>query len=210
MSHFEFETDLMKIAGDYGMKRIAFCFLLASCMSAPTNASWTLDGENSTLSFVSTKAINVAEVHSFGVLAGGVDEAGEVAITIDLASVDTGIEIRDDRMREMLFDTASFSSAALNTSIDVALLNDLAMGESSSTSVGGELTLHGHTVPLTFDVLITRTGESGMLVVSEQPVVISAAQFGLAEGVESLREIAGLPSISVAVPVSFVLSFTAN
>jgi len=48
------------------------------------------------------------------------------------------------------------------------------------------------------------------LVVSERPVVISATQFGLAEGVESLRKIAGLPSISVAVPVSFVLSFNAN
>jgi hypothetical protein len=58
--------------------------------------------------------------------------------------------------------------------------------------------------------LITRTSESGLLVVSKQPVVISAAQFGLAEGVDSLREIAGLPSISVAVPVSFVLSFNAD
>ena len=192
------------------MKKIAFCFLLASCVTTPTNAGWTLDGDNSTLSFISTKAINVAEVHSFGALAGGVNNAGEIEITIDLASVDTGIEIRDDRMREMLFETASFSSAVLNTSVDMGLLSNLAMGESSAALIGGELALHGHTVPLTFDVLITRTSESGLLVVSEQPVVISAAQFGLAEGVESPREIAGLPSISVAVPVSFVLSFNAD
>lgn len=192
------------------MKRIAFCFLLASCMATPSNASWTLDGDNSTLSFISTKAINVAEVHGFAALAGGVDETGELEITIDLASVDTGIEIRDDRMREMLFDTASFSVARLNTSVDMGLLSELAPGESSTASVGGELSLHGHTVSLTFDVLITRTSASGLLVVSERPVVISAAQFGLAEGVESLREIAGLPSISVAVPVSFVLLFNAD
>jgi|TARA_B110000196_G_C21048568_1_gene616147 polyisoprenoid-binding protein YceI len=192
------------------MKKIAFCFLLASCMATPTSASWTLDGSNSTLSFISTKAINVAEVHSFGALAGSVNDAGEVEITIDLTSVDTGIEIRDDRMQEMLFDTASFSSAVITTSVDMGLLSELAMGESSAASVGGELALHGHTVPLTFDVLITRTSESGLLVVSKQPVVISAAQFGLAEGVDSLREIAGLPSISVAVPVSFVLSFNAD
>lgn len=192
------------------MKKIAFCFLLASCMEAPTIASWTLDGDNSTLSFISTKAINVAEVHSFGALTGSVGDTGEVEVMIDLASVDTGIEIRDDRMREMLFDTGSYSSANISTSVDMGLLNDLAIGESSAASVGGELSLHGNTVPLTFDVLITRTSESGLLVVSEQPVVISAAQFGLAEGVEALREIAGLPSISVAVPVSFVLSFTAD
>jgi hypothetical protein len=30
---------------------------------------------------------------------------------------------------------------------------------------------------------------------------------GLVAGIESLREIAGLPSISKAVPVSFVLTF---
>jgi len=192
------------------MKKIAFCILLASCVTTSTNASWTLDGDNSTLSFISTKAINVAEVHSFGVLAGGVSDRGEVKISIDLASVDTGIEIRDDRMREMLFDTNTFSSAVLNTSVDVDLLSGLAIGASTEVSVGGELDLHGNTVPLTFDVLITRTSDTGLLVVSQQPVVISAAQFGLAEGVESLREIAGLPSISVAVPVSFVLSFSAN
>ena len=192
------------------MKRIAFCFLLASCVTTPTNAGWTLDSGNSTLSFISTKAINVAEVHNFGTLAGGVGDNGAVEITIDLTSVDTGIEIRDDRMQEMLFDTPSYSSALLNTSIDMGLLSELAPGDSSAASVGGELTLHGHTVPLTFDVLITRTSGSGLLVVSEKPVVISAAQFGLAEGVESLREIAGLPSISVAVPVSFVLAFSAN
>jgi hypothetical protein len=42
---------------------------------------------------------------------------------------------------------------------------------------------------------------------SKKPVVVNAPEFKLAEGVEALREIAGLPSISLAVPVSFVLAF---
>jgi len=41
-------------------------------------------------------------------------------------------------------------------------------------------------------------------------VVVNASLFNLADGVEALREIAGLPSISAAVPVSFVLSFDAD
>jgi hypothetical protein len=38
-------------------------------------------------------------------------------------------------------------------------------------------------------------------------VIVNAANLGLADGLEKLREIAGLPSISKAVPVSFVLVF---
>ena len=37
--------------------------------------------------------------------------------------------------------------------------------------------------------------------------IINADAVSLADGVEQLREIAGLPSISKAVPVSFVLQF---
>jgi hypothetical protein len=36
---------------------------------------------------------------------------------------------------------------------------------------------------------------------------VDAAKFGLSDGVEKLREIAGLDSISHAVPVSFVMTF---
>jgi len=37
--------------------------------------------------------------------------------------------------------------------------------------------------------------------------VIDAAKFGMSDGVEKLRAVAGLAAISNAVPVSFVLTF---
>jgi hypothetical protein len=40
-----------------------------------------------------------------------------------------------------------------------------------------------------------------------RPVVINAGEFELTRGVEKLREIAGLPSISPVVPVQFSLYF---
>jgi hypothetical protein len=46
-----------------------------------------------------------------------------------------------------------------------------------------------------------------VMVASTQPLVIDAAKFGLSDGVEKLREIAGLDSISNAVPVTFVMTF---
>lgn len=192
------------------MNKIAFSLLLAVAAALPARAEWALDGEASTLSFVSTKAVNVAEVHEFAKLEGGVDAEGRVEISISLSSVDTGIEIRDDRMREMFFETETFALATMTAKVDVAMLESLAAGDSIAVTVDGELSLHGEAVPLEFDVVIARTGESRLLVMSEKPVVVNAPLFDLADGVERLREVAGLPSISTAVPVSFVLSFDAN
>jgi len=192
------------------MKKIAVSLLLASCASMPTHADWVLNSDASTLSFISTKAVNIAEVHSFAMLEGTVDSDGAVRISIDLASVDTGIEIRDDRMQEMLFESGTYSRATLTAMADTAMLNSLAVGESQSDAIEGQLALHGQTMPLTFEVVVTRTSESGILVASRKPVVVNAPLFGLEEGVERLREVAGLPSISMAVPVSFVLSFDSD
>ncbi len=56
---------------------------------------------------------------------------------------------------------------------------------------------------------ITRLDLDRLMVVSEQPVVVNARDFGLVPGVEALRKIVGLSSISLAVPVTFVLVFEA-
>jgi len=192
------------------MKKIVVSLLLASCASMPTHADWVLNSDASTLSFVSTKAVNIAEVHTFSMLEGTINSDGAVRISIDLASVDTGIDIRDDRMQEMLFETRSFSRATLTTTADTDMLKNLAVGESISDAIEGQLALHGQTVPLTFEVIVTRTSESGILVASRKPVVVNAPLFGLEAGVERLRVVAGLPSISTAVPVSFVLAFDSD
>ena len=192
------------------MKHIAYSIMLAALFSVPAQAEWTLNGEQSTLSFVSTKAINVAEAHKFAELSGGVDASGQVSIVINLASVDTSIELRDERMREMLFETEQFESATIGAKVDAAALAGLAAGQSLDVTVEGVLTLHGETRPLMMEIVVARSGDAQLLVMSRKPVIVNAPEFKLGEGVEALREIAGLPSISLAVPVSFVLAFDAT
>ena len=184
-----------------------FPVALLALAAAPVHASWNLDGEDSAVSFVSTKAINVAEVHRFGTLSGGVDDEGQVTVSISLESVDTGIELRDDRMRGMLFDTENYAAATVSAKVDIEAVGAMAHGESADMVIEGNLDLHGESRPLTMDVVVTRSGDSRLLVVSKKPVVVNAPEFKLGEGVEALREIAGLPSISLAVPVNFVLAF---
>lgn len=188
------------------MKKFLPVALLAIA-ALPAHAQWTLDGEDSAVSFVSTKAINVAEVHRFGTLSGGVNDEGQVNVSISLASVDTGIELRDDRMRGMLFDTDNYSAATVSAKVDAAAIGAMSPGESSDMVIEGNLDLHGESRPLTMDVVVTRSGDNRLLVVSKKPIVVNAPEFKLGEGVEALRAIAGLPSISLAVPVSFVLAF---
>lgn len=192
------------------MKILVLLLSLAILVSMPAQAEWTLNGDESTVSFISTKAVNIAEVHNFATLAGGVDESGKVSISITLASVDTGIELRDDRMKEMLFETDTYATANLTAQIDMAMLGEMGAGESKTMAVEGELALHGATIPLTFEVVVARVGDANLLVASRKPVVINAPLFKLTEGIEKLRAVAGLPSISAAVPVSFVLSFDAQ
>ena len=63
---------------------------------------------------------------------------------------------------------------------------------------------------MTFDVLVTKVTENELLVVSSHPVILSVDDYKLAQGVEKLRELAGLPNISHAVPVSFYLTLNAT
>lgn len=192
------------------MHKIMFTLFFAILMSLPAKADWNLNGNESTLSFVSTKAVNAAEVHRFATLSGGIDASGMVEISIDLTSVDTSIELRDDRMREMLFETGKFAAATLTASIDEEMLSGLAVGDSVEATVNSQLALHGEASELAIDVVVVRTTDSQILVVSKKPVVVNAQYFRLTEGIEKLREVAGLPSISTAVPVTFVLSFDAS
>lgn len=180
---------------------------LALLAATPALAHWQLDSEQSALSFVSTKAINIAEVHRFGTLSGVVDDEGQVTISIDLTTVDTAIELRDDRMREMLFNTAENPTAEVRAQIDNDALAALSPGQSTDMALEAMLSLHGTERPITMEVIVARSGEDNLIVTTRKPIIINAAEFALGDGVEALRAIAGLPSISLAVPVSFVLAF---
>ncbi len=180
---------------------------LALLIALPASAEWALDYDASRINFVTTKANAAAEVHTFGIVDGDILGNGNVAVTIDLDSVDTAIEIRDERMRTMLFETETYPTATLVGIVDVEAVEALAVGDSSNMSLESQLMLHGTQLSVTLDLTVSRLSENRVLVSSRKPVIINAGQVGLAAGVEALREIAGLPSISPAVPVTFNLFF---
>ena len=180
--------------------------LAAILFTGVAQAQWSLDNDASSLSFVTVKAEHVAEAHTFDSLSGTIGDDGGVEISIELASVNTMIPIRNERMQEMLFETNLFPDATISGSINLDALTDMDAGSSVARQIDFELSLHGQSVALAADVQMTRTGE-GVIVSTLKPIIVMADSFSLAAGVEKLREVAGLPGISRAVPVSFTVVF---
>ena len=99
--------------------------LLLTVAALPAQANWYLDGESSRLSFVSTKNANVSEVQRFLVLHGKVDPDGKAEVEVELDSINSGIPLRDERMRKDLFQIEQFPEATITTQIDLRPINDL-------------------------------------------------------------------------------------
>jgi polyisoprenoid-binding protein YceI len=179
----------------------------ASLFAGSALAGWSMDPERSHLAFMSIKAKDVAEVHSFTEMAGTIADDGQVSVSMMLDSVETLIPIRNERMREFLFDTTDYKDATLTAKVDPALIADMKPGDIAQITAEGTLSMHGATQPMVLNMQAAKVADGTVMVASTKPLVIDAAKFGMSDGVEKLREIAGLDSISNAVPVTFVMTF---
>ena len=187
--------------------RPLLAMMAALVTSSQAFATWDLDNAASSLSFVSTKAVDIAEVHRFERLAGRISDKGKAVVTVELGSVNTSIPVRDERMQETLFETNKYPHATARAKIDMDQIDALQPGDSIRLDTEFTLDLHGNDVAFTAKVVVARLSESVLTVTSTQPVILNAASAGLTDGIEALRKVANLPSISNAVPVSFFLSF---
>lgn len=183
---------------------MALTLLLAA---GAARAQWELDNDKSTVNFVSIKNDKVAEIHSFTSLVGYIGADGKVQLGIDLDSVETLIPIRNERMRELLFDTAKFPAAKISAQVDPVILAATADGGVVTADLPITLSLHGIEQTLTAPVVVVREGDNRLRVLTSRPVLVNAVDFGLDSGITALREIAGLKAISVAVPVTLQLVF---
>ena len=190
------------------MKKWICALALSAVSSAVFANSWNVNDADSRVSFVSVKKGDIGEVHYFKQVSGSLDDAGKFELTIPLSSVQTGVTIRDERMQSMLFEVAQFPSLTLTSSVDIAAVKGLAVGDTMVTEIEGQVSLHGQSQSKHFPVLVAKLSDSKLVVTSLQPVIVNASEFNLVAGIEKLREVAGLTAISQAVPVSFVLTLS--
>ena len=150
------------------------------------------------------------EVHNFTSISGDISTTGVATLTIDLNSVNTGVALRDQRMKDMLFETATYPTATVTVTVPSTLISSLAVGQSAATDITASLNLHGVAATITTKVSVQKLSSSRILVQTLAPVLTKADTYNLTTGVEALRAAVNIASISAAVPVDFALVFDAR
>lgn len=186
--------------------RIILSILLLACVSV-ANAQMQLDGDESSLYFVTIKNNSVGEVLTFDKLSGSISKEGTAVLEIDLLSVNTQIEIRDERMRKSLFQVENFPKATISVQLDMKLLKSLDKGEELTMELKGAVDLHGEQSNVFANVLVSKNDDGDLRVTTLHPVLVNARHFKLVQGIGTLRKQAGLTVISSVVPVTFSLLF---
>lgn len=173
-------------------------------------ADWNLQADESSLNFISIKSNAIAEINSFKQLEGRIAASGDFQFSINLSGVETNIPIRNERMNEFLFETAKFPLATGKGKVDMAQVKGLAVGDVKDITVPVTIALHGKSVKKDVIFQVAKLSQQKLWVVTKVPFIIDVAEFDLTGGVEKLRELAALPNITQAVPVTASLVFVAE
>lgn len=183
----------------------------AQAWANKAHSAWDIQLADSSLTFTTTKsgAAGVGgaiETSRFQKFKGGLDAQGRIQLQIDLRSVDSGIQIRDERLQTLLWKVNVHPTVQFSAQIAPDKLKLINAGQGTvPLTVDGQLSMSGQTVPI--KAQLTVVSMKGALSVStREAIVIDAKDFGLATGVEALRAIVGLNFLSTSAPVSFNLA----
>ncbi|CAA0089256.1 Uncharacterised protein [Zhongshania aliphaticivorans] len=167
-----------------------------------------LDKASSKMNFVTVKNDSVAELMSFTSIDGTIDdESGMAELKIDLSSVASGVDIRNENMRKYLFQVDEFTTAIYTAKLDMAALTAMAEGDQQQMLLDGNLDLHGKSASIKFDVIVTKRADGSYHAITAAPAFVNANSFDLAKGIGKLRSLVRLASIDLVVPVTFSVVF---
>lgn len=182
--------------------------LAASIMFTNTAlADWVLDSNNSNLSYGSIKNGFIGESNTFKKISGNIDDNGHINIDIDLASVDTKLELRDQRMRDIVFKVAENATAKLTGDMNLEAHHDQAIGTSKVIEATIGIELVGQKIDYDVMLTVTRLAENKVMITPHGVIFLDVEDFELADAIEKLRELAGLDTIATVAPMSFYLTF---
>ena len=181
--------------------RFAVALAVPALLSLLAFADWQV-GPDSRVQFVSIKNNTIGEVSHFEILSGSVTDAGKVEVRVVLDSVETNVGIRNERMKAMLFEVGLYPEAVITTQLDAGSMAVLSGG--GLTNVAVQIDLHGQTVTKNAQLSVA-VSDQGVNATTTQPILLSAADFGLEGGVAALQEVAGLNAISRVIPVTVAL-----
>ena len=110
-------------------------------------------------------------------------------------------------MKQFLFEVDRFPEALVELKIDKNKLSTLNTGAAVDMNVKAMLKLHGGTQDLTAKLRVVKIQDNALQVTTMEPVVLNLVPLGLQAGLDKLKEIAKLDSITATVPVTLTLVF---
>ncbi|MES2822963.1 MAG: DUF1592 domain-containing protein [Pseudomonadota bacterium] len=203
------------VASSSAPSSVASSVASSAVSSTPnTAARWLLDSTASNFYFVTVKkntlGVETGESQTFTQLQGTVAANGQATLTIPLASISTGIELRNTRLQSMLFESNHLPSLHFTTQLDLTAINAMESGSMSTVAVTGNLVLHGVVKAITFDAMVFKHTNSSVSFSTRRPILINSTDFEMNAGVETLRAVMGLSAIGEKVPVYFKMFLTSN
>lgn len=180
--------------------------MMATPSFADGHSKWTSVANESRVAFGSIKKDVAGEVHHFNTVSGTVSKDGKLALTIDLASVETNIDIRNERMTEHVFQ-AGKATAVISGDIDMEEVNALKPGETTVIEIEASLEFAGSQNDIDAEMLVARLSDSRVLVTTADFIMLSTEDLGIDAGVNKLMELAKLPGITRVTPVAIRMVF---
>jgi len=182
---------------------ISLTLFLTLLVSISKVNAMSLNLNRSSLSFISIKKGHIAEINYFKKFALQISDQGLFQLSIDLSSVDTGIPLRDSRIRQHVFETNRFSEAIFQGKVNSNLYRNLKPGQYVNTVISGSLHLHGLTQKLQIAVNMTQLADGQLHIMNTTPILLDGNWFHFKKGIEKLKSIAHLKEINMTIPISF-------
>lgn len=184
-------------------------------LAAPTGAApsgfftqdWRLNPDVSHIYMQSVKKNEIFETHKFTVVEGTIGADGAASISIDLVSLETGVDLRDVRMRFLFFEVYKFPTAEITAQLDRDKLRDILVKTRLPYTLKFKLKLHGVEKEMEAPVVVTRIVDNAVSVATVQPIIVNAKDFELVPGIAKLSEAVGGIMIAPASSISFDLVF---
>ena len=200
-------TKRSRETGGLSVLLLAAALLLTIQGAALAASAWVLDPAQSTLTYQSVKKNTIVETNTIRNISGLIEPDGTAFVSFDLNSVDTGVDLRNVRMRFLFFETFEYPTATVTARVDSAAFADLPEKRRMMMPLPFTLSLHGIEKEMEAKVIVTMISDSVVSVASQVPVAVAVEDFGLLPAIEKLERAASVTNIVPTASVSFDFIF---
>lgn len=132
-------------------------------------------------------------------------------VAVDVASFNSGLLLRDDRVRSIFFETQKAENTVMTVAIHAVSSDTISVlrskGAVNGVPVTGSVSYFGKTLPLVATIDLSITAEDRLRATSASPVIVKISELGLNPNLAKLMMECGHKSVADEVRVEFALEF---